>query len=118
MDWQERDGEQRRRDQPDALVDQSRARPRQQADGRRPQQRDADAGKTNSKGERIKHPDPEDLARAKASHERGVAIVVTSRFAIFKHAWSDRADNPLIQVPPDGFKRVKTTRFYSAYVRC
>ena len=34
------------------------------------QQRDADAGKTNSKGERIKHPDPEDLARAKASHER------------------------------------------------
>ena len=63
-------------------------------------------------------PDPEDLALARSTHEGGVAIVVTSRFAIFKHAWSDRADNPLIQVPPAGFKRVKTTRFYAAYVRC
>jgi hypothetical protein len=66
------------------------------------------------------------LARAEAFREdrnvpmptRGVAIVVTSRFAIFKHAWSDPADNPLIQVPPPGFERVKTTRFYAAYVRC
>ena len=46
------------------------------------------------------------------------AIVVTSRFAIFKHAWTDNSDDPLIQVPPAGFDRVKTTRFYSAYVRC
>jgi hypothetical protein len=82
------------------------------------QERDADAGKRNKKGELIKHPAAEDLALAKASHEGGVAIVVTSRFAIFKHAWSDRADNPLIQVPPAGFQRVKTTRFYAAYVRC
>ena len=50
--------------------------------------------------------------------EKGVAIVVTSRFAVFKHAWTDTADNPLIQVPPPGFQRVKTTRFYAAYVRC
>ena len=49
---------------------------------------------------------------------KGVAIVVTSRFAIFKHAWTDVADDPRIQVPPPGFKRVKTSRFYSAYVRC
>jgi hypothetical protein len=48
----------------------------------------------------------------------GVAIVVTSRFAIFKHAWTDPADDARIQVPPPGFKRVKTTRFYAAYVRC
>jgi hypothetical protein len=48
----------------------------------------------------------------------GVAIVVTSRFAIFKHAWTDPADDARIQVPPPGFERVKTTRFYAAYVRC
>jgi hypothetical protein len=49
---------------------------------------------------------------------KGVAIVVTSRFAIFKHAWTDAADDARIQVPPPGFRRVKTTRFYAAYVRC
>ncbi len=47
-----------------------------------------------------------------------MAIVVTCRFAIFKHAWTDAADDARIQVPPTGFKRVKTTRFYAAYVRC
>jgi hypothetical protein len=55
------------------------------------------------------------VARAKA---KGVAIVVTSRFAIFKHAWTDDSDDARIQVPPAGFQRVKTTRFYAAYVRC
>jgi hypothetical protein len=49
---------------------------------------------------------------------KGVAIVVNSRFAIFKHAWSDANDDARIQLPPPGFERVKTTRFYSAYVRC
>jgi hypothetical protein len=49
---------------------------------------------------------------------KGVAIVVTSRFAIFKHAWTDVADDARIQVPPTGFERVKTTRFYAAYVHC
>ena len=49
---------------------------------------------------------------------KGVAIVVTSRFAIFKHAWTDTADDARIQVPPPGFTRVKTTRFYAAYVHC
>jgi hypothetical protein len=81
------------------------------------QQRDADAGVIR-KGEPVQPPDPEDLALARSTHQGGVAIVVTSRFAIFKHAWSDRADNPLIQVPPPGFERVKTSRFYAAYVRC
>jgi hypothetical protein len=50
--------------------------------------------------------------------EKGVAIVVTSRFAIYKHAWTDVADDPRVQLPPPGFRRVKTTRFYAAYVRC
>jgi hypothetical protein len=50
--------------------------------------------------------------------DKGVAIVVTSRFAIFKHAWTDTADDARIQVPPPGWERVKTTRFYAAYVRC
>jgi hypothetical protein len=55
------------------------------------------------------------VARAKA---KGVAIVVTSRFAIFKHAWSDPSDDSLVQVPPAGFRRVATSRFYAAYVSC
>jgi hypothetical protein len=50
--------------------------------------------------------------------EKGVAIVVTSRFAIFKHAWTDASDDARIQIPPAGWERAKTTRFYSAYVRC
>ena len=47
-----------------------------------------------------------------------MAIVVTSRFAIFKHAWTDADDDAPIQVPPAGFERVTTSRFYAAYVRC
>jgi hypothetical protein len=49
---------------------------------------------------------------------RGVAIVVTSRFAIFKQAWTSPTDDPRIQLPPAGFNRVLTTPFYAAYVRC
>ncbi len=81
------------------------------------QEADATAGRTVH-GKKVQHPDPIDLRRARLSHKGGVAIVVTSRFAIFKHAWSDTSDDPLDQVPPAGFKRVKTSRFYAAYVRC
>jgi hypothetical protein len=49
---------------------------------------------------------------------RGVALVVTSRFAIFKHAWTNETDSPLIQLPPSGFRPVSTGDFYSAYARC
>jgi hypothetical protein len=59
-----------------------------------------------------------DDARRLPLQTKGVAIVVTSRFAIFKHAWTDAADDARIQVPPPGFTRVKTTRFYAAYVHC
>ncbi|HEX5622310.1 MAG TPA: hypothetical protein VFX51_28050 [Solirubrobacteraceae bacterium] len=49
---------------------------------------------------------------------RGVALVVTSRFAIFKHAWSNDTDPPRIQLPPPGWRRVVTGDFYAAYARC
>jgi hypothetical protein len=59
-----------------------------------------------------------DRAKVAAAKGKGVAIVVTSRFAIFKHAWTDTSDDALIQVPPANFKRVATSRFYAAYVNC
>jgi hypothetical protein len=49
---------------------------------------------------------------------RGVALVVTSRFAVFKHAWSNDGDSPLIQSPPAGWERIETGDFYAAYARC
>jgi hypothetical protein len=44
--------------------------------------------------------------------------VVTSRFAIFKHAWSNDTDPPRIQLPPPGWRRIVTSDFYAAYARC
>jgi hypothetical protein len=66
---------------------------------------------------------PADRVIARADPEaprprRGVAIVVTSRFAIFKHAWTSPTDDPRIQLAPAGFHRALTTPFYAAYVRC
>jgi hypothetical protein len=49
---------------------------------------------------------------------KGVAIYVTSRFALFKHSLTSPSDSVLIQMPPAGFERVKVTRYYSAYVSC
>jgi hypothetical protein len=49
---------------------------------------------------------------------RGVAVYVTSRFAIFKHALTSPTDPAQVQVPPPGYERVKVTRYYSAYVAC
>jgi hypothetical protein len=61
------------------------------------------------------------VARAESDRpdpQRGVALVVTSRFALFKHAWTDPNDSPLIQRPPEGFARATTSNYYTAYVRC
>src|SRR5215213_10053816 len=61
------------------------------------------------------------IARAEAGAprpRRGVALVVTSRFAVFKHAWSNDTDSPLIQLPPRGWRRIVTSDFYAAYARC
>jgi hypothetical protein len=63
-------------------------------------------------------PDDRVIARANGSADRGVALVVTSRFAILKQAWTDANDDARIQLPPPGFRRVATSRFYAAYVRC
>jgi hypothetical protein len=52
------------------------------------------------------------------SPRRGVAVYVTSRFAIFRHAFTNANDDPLIQVPPPGYERVATSPYYAAYVRC
>jgi hypothetical protein len=49
---------------------------------------------------------------------KGVAIYVTSRFALFKHSLTSPSDSVLIQSPPAGWDRVKVTNYYSAYVRC
>jgi hypothetical protein len=48
----------------------------------------------------------------------GVALVVTSRFAIFKHAYTDETDPATIQLPPPGFRRAATSDHYAAYVSC
>jgi hypothetical protein len=56
--------------------------------------------------------------RGSPKPRRGVMLVVTSRFAIFKHAWSNDIDSPLIEVPPPGWHRIATSDFYAAYARC
>jgi hypothetical protein len=55
--------------------------------------------------------------RAKAP-ERGVAIFATSRFAIFKHAYTDASDPATIQLPADGWQPVARSEHYAAYARC
>ena len=49
---------------------------------------------------------------------RGVAIYVTSRFALFNQAFTNDSDPAVIQVPPDGWSPVARTRYYAAYARC
>jgi hypothetical protein len=49
---------------------------------------------------------------------RGVHVYVSSRFAILKHAWTNKDDPADIQVPPAGAARVAANAYYSAYVRC
>jgi hypothetical protein len=49
---------------------------------------------------------------------RGVAIYVTGRFAIFKHALTSPSDSALVEVPQAGYERVKATPYYVAYVSC
>ena len=61
------------------------------------------------------------LARADPDvrpRRRGVAIYVTSRFAIFKHALTSESDSALVEVPQPGYEPVKRTPYYAAYVSC
>ena len=48
----------------------------------------------------------------------GVALVVTDRTALLRQAIVDDADDPLDSVPPAGYERVATTKYYGAYVKC
>jgi hypothetical protein len=65
---------------------------------------------------------PYDRVQARADPDvrqtRGVAVYVTSRFALFKHALTDPADGALVQVPPPGWRRVARSEYYAAYVHC
>jgi hypothetical protein len=49
---------------------------------------------------------------------RGVHVYVSSRFAIFKQAFTNDDDPADIQLPPAGARRVASNAYYSAYVRC
>ncbi len=49
---------------------------------------------------------------------RGVAILVHDRPAIFKQAFVTDADKSADNLPPEGFVRAATSRYYAAYVRC
>ena len=67
---------------------------------------------------------PRDRVLARADPERpkraarGVALYVTSRFAIFRHAFTNPVDPTSIQVPPDGWRRIATSDYVAAYARC
>ena len=67
---------------------------------------------------------PSDRVLARADPElpkrasRGVALYVTSRFAIFRHAFTNPVDPTSIQVPPDGWQRIATSDYVAAYARC
>ena len=60
----------------------------------------------------------EELRRGRRPARRGVAVVVTSRFGIFKQAWTDDADPAIIQAPPADFAPVARSDHYAAYARC
>jgi hypothetical protein len=49
---------------------------------------------------------------------RGVALLVHDRPALFKQALVTDNDNPVDNLPPAGFARAATSRYYGAYVRC
>lgn len=61
------------------------------------------------------------LARSSANvgePRRGVAILVHTRTALFKQALVTTDDDPVDSLPPAGFTRAATSRYYAAYVHC
>jgi hypothetical protein len=50
--------------------------------------------------------------------QHGVALYVTTRFAIFRHAFTNPVDPTSIQVPPPGWRRIATSGYVAAYARC
>ncbi len=49
---------------------------------------------------------------------RGVVLLVHDRMAIFKQAFVTDNDETVNNLPPAGFTRAATSRYYAAYVRC
>ena len=49
---------------------------------------------------------------------RGVALVVTGRFAVLKQAWTNELDPARVQLPPGDMPLVARTDDYTAYARC
>jgi hypothetical protein len=56
--------------------------------------------------------------RQRERARRGVALYVSGRFAVLRQALASFTDDPLTQVPMDGFRRVATHGYYGAYTRC
>jgi hypothetical protein len=57
-----------------------------------------------------------DVPRRRLRH--GVALYVTTRFASFRHAFTNPLDPTSIQVPPPGWRRIATSEYVAAYARC
>src|SRR3954454_18862736 len=57
-------------------------------------------------------------AAAQRAARRGVALVITGRGALARQVFVDSTVDPLVNLPPAGFKRVATSEYYAAYVRC
>jgi hypothetical protein len=62
------------------------------------------------------------IARGDPAHRsrihRGVAIYVTDRLSLLRQGLGDPSDDPLDNVPMDGFEPVAYAGYYSAYARC
>lgn len=50
--------------------------------------------------------------------ERGVAILIHGRAALFNQLLVNARDRPGTNLPPDGFRRVAVSEYYAAYVGC
>jgi hypothetical protein len=55
---------------------------------------------------------------AQRTSRRGVALVVVGRGALARQVFVDTTVDPLVNTPPAGFRRVATSQYYAAYVRC
>jgi hypothetical protein len=67
-------------------------------------------------GDVVARADP--AASAQRGARRGVALVVTGREALARQVFVDSSVDPLVNLPPAGFRRTATSEFYAAYVRC
>src|SRR3954462_13453690 len=55
---------------------------------------------------------------AQKASRRGVALVVVGRGALTRQVFVDQTVDPLVNLPPAGFRRAPTSSYYAAYVRC